>query len=161
MSKVNVSEPNQQTDQEVLWRKFDVHRASLGAVAKAQGRFVAGLLTFLAVLWGWNYARPTEFRVEFLGATVQANALWTIAPAVLTVLVLSLIGAMNAAGPVWKRLLDCADKLHVVFFSSDLDPHKNLIDFFVLLKIWPEGPAEPYHIPDEHERLAMSCTWRR
>jgi hypothetical protein len=129
---------------EISWHKFDIHRSSLAATGKSQARFVAVLLAVLALLWGSHYVPPAELKIEFMGATFQAPGLWRIAPAVLTILVLAVIGSMNIMGPIWKRLDDCGSSLGERFVWTDLDPNKTLIDFFTYLKIWPEGPLEPY-----------------
>jgi len=139
-------------DRDTEWRKFDIHKNSLASAGKSQARFVATLLAFLALLWGWHYMQPTELSLEFFGARMHAAGLWTIAPAVLTVLALALIGAMNIMGPIWKRLRICTDRLHEIFFWTDLDPNKTLLDFFTHLKVWPEGAVEAYTVPREEKR---------
>ena len=143
-------------DRDTEWRKFDIHKNSLASAGKSQARFVATLLAFLALLWGWHYMQPTELSLEFFGARMHAAGLWTIAPAVLTVLVLALIGAMNIMGPIWKRLRICTDRLHEIFFWTDLDPNKTLLDFFTHLKVWPEGAVEAYTVPRE-EKAPSDC----
>jgi hypothetical protein len=87
--------------------------------------------------------------IQILGATLQPTGLWNVAPAVLTVLVLALIGSLNIMGPIWKRLRDCTGELGHTFFWTDLDTNKTLIDFFTYLKLGPEGPTEPYAVPRE------------
>jgi hypothetical protein len=140
---------NPRPDKDVLWRRFDICRQSLAAAGKSQARFVSGLLGFLALLWGWHYMKPTHLTIQVLGATLEADGLWAIAPGVLTCLVLALVGSMNIMGPIWKRLRICADELSEVFFWTDLDPNKTLIDFFTYLKIWPEGAVESHEVPRE------------
>src|SRR5690242_8688210 len=93
------------------WRKFELYRTSLAATGKSQARFVATLLSFLALLWGWYYMQPSELSVQFFGATLRVNGLWTVAPAILTVLVLAIVGSMNLMGPIWKRMRLCAEAL--------------------------------------------------
>lgn len=103
-------------DPKVLWRHFDIYRSSLAAAGKSQARFVTTLLAFLALLWGWHFMRPSGLTVQILGVALIPAGLWTISPAVLSLLVLSLIGSMNIMGPIWKRLRNCADELGQVFF---------------------------------------------
>ena len=153
---MHTRELNQNPDPEVLWRRFDIHRSSLAATGKAQARLVAGLLGFLALLWAWHYMKPTELTIQLFGATLRADGLWMIAPAVLTIFVLALIGSMNLMGPIWKRLSDCSDELGQAFFWTDLDPNKTVIDFFTYLKVWPEGPVEPYMVPHEEKRYRFA-----
>jgi hypothetical protein len=129
---------------------------SMAAAGRSQARFVTALLGFLALVWGWHFMRPTGLAIQVLGVTLVPTGLWTISPAVLTVLVLSLIGSMNIMGPIWKRLRDCADRLGQVFFWTDLDPNKTLIDFFTYLTIWPEGMVEPVTAPKEDERYRFA-----
>jgi hypothetical protein len=143
-------------DPEILWRKLEIHRSSLAAAGKSQARLVAGLLSFLALLWGWHFMQPAELTIDVLGAKLRANGLWTITPAVLSVLVLALIGSMNIMGPIWKRLRDCASELGEIFFWTDLDPNKTLVDFFTHLKIWPEGPVEPFSVPTEEPKYRLA-----
>lgn len=130
-----------------LWRKFEFLRQSLGAVAKSQARFVAALLSYLAVLWGLHLTQLKNAKLALLGVDIDSDVLWRLSPAVLTVLVLALIGSMNIMGPIWKRLRDCCAELRVDVFWTDVDPNKNLIDYFNHLKIWPEGPVEPVDTP--------------
>lgn len=130
-----------------LWRKFDFLRESLASVGKSQARFMAGLLTYLAFLWGWNYTKLSGLKVTILGVELNSDGLWMITPVVLTIFVLALIGSLNIMGPIWKRFRDCCDELGIVVFGTDTDPNKTLIDFFSFLKFWPEGPVEPFDIP--------------
>ena len=130
-----------------LWRKFEFLRQSLGAVAKSQGRFVAALLSYLAVLWGLHLTKLKGVKFTLLGVNIDSHVLWSLSPAVLTVLVLVLIGSMNIMGPIWKRLRDCCTELKIDVFWTDVDPSKNLIDYFNHLMISPEGPVEPVTTP--------------
>ena len=142
-------------DRDVLWRRFDVLRTSLAAAGKSQARFLAGLLSFLALLWGLHYTKLSG-KISLLGVELNSDGLWMIAPAVLTVFVLALIGAMSIMGPIWKRLKTCCDELGQVFFWTDLDPNKTLIDFFTYLRIWPEGPVEPSNAPREEKNYRFA-----
>ncbi|MBI3403842.1 MAG: hypothetical protein HY046_00085 [Acidobacteria bacterium] len=146
---MNMTGVNDSDSEEVLWRHFEILCKSLAAAGKSQSRFVTTLLAFLALLWGWHFMRPTGLSVQFLGITLSPSGLWTISPAILTVLVLALIGSMNIMGPIWKRLRICTEKLNQIFFWTDLDPHKTLIDFLTFLTVWPEGPVEPVRAPPE------------
>ena len=124
----------------------------MSAVGKAQGRYVALLLSFTTVLWGWNLMQPQGLVVQLWGVTIQPSGLWTIAPAFLTIVSLALIGTMNAMGPVWKRLCDKAEQLRVKVFWSDLDTNRNIIDYLVFLRVNPEGSAEPTEPPSDPTR---------
>jgi hypothetical protein len=130
---------------DVAWRVFEINKASMQAVGKSQTRFVNVLLTYLAVLWAWQFM-PSAFApgnvIETPIVKLSPSGLWAITPAVLTVLSLSLIGSMNIMGPVWQRLSEAAQRLGQAFFWSDLDVNKNLIDYFTYLKLWPEGTVE-------------------
>ena len=97
---------NQERNQDLEWRLFEIHKASMAEVGKSQSRFVTALLGFLALLWGWHFMKPEGMTIELLGASLNSAGLWTIAPAVLTVLTLGLIGTLNIMGPVWKPLGD-------------------------------------------------------
>jgi len=148
--------PIEEADRDVLWRHFDIYRASLAAAGRSQARFVTGILAFLGVLWSWHFMMPSGATVPVLGVPLDRVGLWIIAPAFLSVLVLSLIGSMNIMGPIWKRLSNCAGKLGQVFFWTDLDPNKTLIDFFMHLALWPEGPVEPFDVPREDKRFRFA-----
>ncbi len=124
------------------WKAFEIHKSSMAAVGKSQARFVSGLLGFLAILWGWHFMRPEGMALQFLGVSINPSGLWTIAPAVLTIVSLALIGSMNVMGTVWRRLDMAASKLGQPFFWGDLDTNKNILDYLTYLKIWPEGPVE-------------------
>jgi hypothetical protein len=122
-----------------LWRKFDFLRESLVSVGKSQARFVAALLSYLAVLWGLNYTKLKGVKLTILGVDVDSDALWKINPAVLTVLVLALIGSMNIMGPIWKRLRNCGAELGIDLFWTDVDSHKTLIDYLNHLRCGLKG----------------------
>jgi hypothetical protein len=139
-----------------LWRKFDFLRQSLASAGKSQARFTAGLLTYLALLWGWNYTKLSGFKVMILGVELNSDGLWMVTPAVLTVFVLALIGSMNIMGPIWKRVRNCCDGLGVGVFWTDTDPNKTLIDFFTHLRVWPEGPVEPFDVPRELKKYRLA-----
>jgi hypothetical protein len=130
-----------------LWRKFEFLRQSLAAVAKSQARFVATLLSYLAILWGLELTKLKGVKLTILGVDVDSDVLWKLSPAVLTVLVLALIGSMNIMGPIWKRLRNCCTELQIDIFWTDVDPNKNLIDYFNHVKLWPEGPVQPVDNP--------------
>lgn len=147
---------NAEAGRDELWRKFDVLRSSMAAAGKSQARFVAGLLSFLGLLWGWHYTKLTGLKVTLLGTELSTEGLWMIAPVVLTVFVLALVGLMNIMGPIWKRLRMCCDELGVVVFWTDLDSNKTLIDFFTYLKVWPEGSVEPFTTPREEKKYRLA-----
>jgi len=142
------TQPDSGTD----WRLFEIHKASMEAVGKAQGRFVNALLSYLAILWGWWLMRPSDMTVDFPLVKLNPAGLWALTPAVLTVLSLSLIGSLNIMGPVWKRLSDSTDRLEQKVFFTDLDVNKNVIDYLVYLRIRPEGPVEPTKAPIQTSR---------
>jgi hypothetical protein len=141
-----------QPNSAALWRLLEIQKESMVAVGKAQGRYMALLLGFVTVLWGWQFTQPQGMTVQLWGVSVQPNGLWTVAPAFLTAVSLALIGTMNAMGPVWKRLSDTAQALGVTYFWSDLDTTKNIVDYLVYLKLTPEGPAEATSPPRDITR---------
>lgn len=153
---MKMAELEEGADPNVLWRNFDIYRDSLAAAGKSQARFVATLLAYLALLWGLHFMGPSGPTVQILGVTLAPTGLWTISPAVLSVLVLSLVGSMNIMGPIWKRLRLCAEKLGQVFFWTDLDPNKTMIDFLTYLRIRPEGPVEAFSIPREEKKYRLA-----
>jgi hypothetical protein len=128
--------------QEDAWKILQIHRDSVASLGKAQARFLTALLTFLVVLWGEHFlSLHDDFML--LGIKIGSALLWTIAPAVLTILSLGVIGSMNLMGPAWIRFSDAATAMGRVFFWSDIDVHKTIIDYLVLgLKIHPEAAVE-------------------
>ncbi len=136
---------------EELWRDFEILRASMQAVGKGQARLVAALLLFQGILWTVHFTGSGD-AVQLVGAKLSASGLWMIAPAVLTSLVLGLIGSMNVMGPIWRRLSELVKKMQRDYFFTDLDTNKNIIDYWVYLRIWPEDAAEPTVPPQEKRR---------
>lgn len=104
---------------------------------------MAGLLTYLTLLWGWRLTKMTAFKITLLGVELSSEFLWMITPAVLTIFVLALIGAMNIMGPIWKRFRKCCTDLGIEVFWTDTDPNKTMIDFFTYLRVRPEVSVEP------------------
>lgn len=138
-----------------LWRIFDLRKESLQAIGKAQGRYVNASLVFLTLLWSVHFTPdviPQGASLEILGLPIGREGLWMVSPAVLTVLSLGLIGTLNAMGPAWGRIERVGRALNVNFFWADLDVHRNIIDYGVLLRIWPEGAAEPVDPPSDPTR---------
>jgi hypothetical protein len=136
-----------------LWLIFELRKESLAAVAKSQTRYLNALLIFLAVLWWQHFSTEASpdgtTHIEVLGLTLGRAGLWMITPAVLTVLSFALIGTLNASGPLWARIGRVSDRLKIKFFWPDLDTQRNVIDYAVLLRVWPEGPAEPVDPPKD------------
>lgn len=141
---------------EILWRLFEVQKESLQSVGRAQSRYVTSLLAFLALLWGWHFMRPEQLTVQLWGASLQASGLWVIAPAVLTILCLGLIGAMNIMGPVWKRFCARADAVGQVFWWTDVDTNKNLIDYLMFLSPRLERPTQPDKPPPPGRKFDLT-----
>lgn len=137
---------------DIRWRLFEIHKASMAAVGRSQTHYVNGLLAFMAVVWGWYYMKPEGMAVQFLGISFNPSGLWTIAPAVLSVLALGLIGTMNAMGAIWERLRRSAEGIGQNFFWTDLDVYKNIVDYLVFLRLHPEGSAEPTVPPNDTSR---------
>ncbi len=130
-------------DKEVGWRLFEIHKGSIQSVGRSQGRYVTGLLGFLALLWGWHFMKPEELTIQLLGVTLRASGLWVIAPAVLTILSLGLIGSMNIMGVIWKRFAKVTQALEQEVWWTDIDTHKSLFDYFFFLTPRLERPVEP------------------
>jgi hypothetical protein len=129
---------------ESTWREIDLLRASLQSVSKAQNFCVHSLLVSLLIVWGWQSISPGgEVVVQVLGVSMRATGFWPIAPLVIALLNLSLIGAMNAMAPVWERIGTALTNAKMEMYWSDLDTNKNLLDYFAFLKIHPENPVQP------------------
>src|SRR5215813_8117241 len=88
-----------------LIRLFEIQKANMNAIGRAQGRYVVLLLGFITLLWGWQFVQPPGLTtIQLLGVSLQPSGLWAIAPGFLTIVSLALIGTMNAMGPAWQRL---------------------------------------------------------
>src|SRR5215831_4618127 len=124
-----------------LDRLFDIQKENINAIGKAQGRYIALLVGFVTLLWGWQFMKPEGLSIQVLGVSLQPSGLWAVAPGFLTIVSLALIGTMNAMGPAWQRLSSTTEELGVKYFWSDLDINKNIVDYLVYLRIWPEGQA--------------------
>ncbi|MCI0628666.1 MAG: hypothetical protein L0387_44630, partial [Acidobacteria bacterium] len=92
---------------EFTWRLFELHRANLQSVSRAQKIYLTTLLTYLALIWGWYlFGGRNDITIQMLGITVKSNAFWAVTPAVVTLFALALIGSINAAEPIWRKLRD-------------------------------------------------------
>lgn len=126
------------------WREIELLSASLQSVAKAQKFYVHTLLLYLFLVWGWQSISATgEVTIQLLGSSMRATGLWPITPLVITVLVLALVGSMNAISPVWGRLTETLQEAGKELYWTDLDTNKNVLDYFAFLKIDPEKPVQP------------------
>lgn len=126
------------------WRLFDLAHENLKSIGKAQHFYLSTLFVYLCVVWGWHFASSeSAVPVQVFGITLKTNGLWVITPGVTTALCLGLIGAVNAAGPAWRRLREHSAQLNlnlsrgVTFY--ELDTYKNLFDYLAYLRLNPKG----------------------
>jgi hypothetical protein len=137
---------------------FDLAYSNLQSISRAQRLYLTALLLYLCLVWGWFFVGNREaVSLQLLGVMLRTEGFWTITPLVTTLLTLALIGSINAAGPVWKRLREAFSKVgipapecSVVFYQLDTD--KNIFDYFTFLKLHPEK------LPRE-ERRARFDLW--
>jgi len=126
------------------WREFDLLRAGFQSVCKAQTFYVNTLLVYLFVVWGWESISATGgVTIQVLGLSLYATGFWPITPLVVSVVTLGLVGAMNAMGPLWKRLASASTTVGLEAYFTDLDVHKNILDYFTFLRLHPERIAQP------------------
>ncbi len=132
------------SDDSSSWKLFELAYENLQSISKAQRFYLSLLLVYLCAVWGWYFVGGGEaVTIQVVGITLKTGGLWIITPAVTTLLALALIGAVNAAGPAWKRLQKAAAQTSLpelrrglVFYQ--LDTHKNIFDYFTFLRIHPE-----------------------
>jgi hypothetical protein len=140
--------PELSPDPAAIQREFEYQVASLQAVSKAQSRYIHSLLAFIALVWTVDFLRPNpNTAVPVYGVPLNLTGIWAVAPAVITVLTLGLIGTINAMGPVWWRISVSAEKLGQKFWFPDLDIHRNIVDYVSALRIHPEAQVEPRTSP--------------
>jgi len=121
------------------WRTFDLLYQNFQSVSKAQDFYVRVLILFLGLLWSWEIlGKKGEVTISLLGAEVHVTSLWLAAPIVLTIVSLALVGAVNATGATWRRLKTVIRELGMDFYFTDIDTHKNLLDYFGFLTLRPE-----------------------
>jgi len=122
-------------------RVFDLHYANLQSIGKAQKVHLTTLIVYLGGVWGWYIVgEGTSVTIQMLGLTVKAKGFWAITPLIVTFFSLALIGSVNAAGPVRKKLDTALKKVGMeeAFEFYDLDMHKNVLDYFTYLRLRPE-----------------------
>ncbi len=126
-------------DRNEKWRIFELSYQNLQSVSKAQDFYVRVLMLFLGLVWAWEIlGRKGEVTIGVLGAEIHVASLWLATPLILTIVSLALVGAMNAAGATWRRLKKAIRELGVDFYFTDMDTHKNLLDYFGFLTLKPE-----------------------
>lgn len=122
-------------------RLFELQLANFQSISKTQKVFLHALVSYLALVWGWQLlGSGNEVSIQVLGVSVKAAGFRPVTPLVLTFLSLGLIGAMNAIGPTWKRLRRSARTLDAQIDFYDLDINKNFVDYLTFLSIHPEKP---------------------
>jgi hypothetical protein len=132
-------------DRGIDWQWFELHRANIQSISKAQKVHLTTLLAFLCLLWGWHFtAEGKDVTIQMLGITVPASGFWSITPFVVALFSLALIGSINAAGPAREKLGRALSKMgqklgvEHEFVYYDLDVHKNIFDYFTFLRLHPE-----------------------
>ena len=138
-------------DRDEKWRIFQLFYENFQSVSKAQDFYVRVLMLFLGLVWSWELlGRKGEITIGVLGAEIHVTSLWLATPLIVTVVSLALIGAMNATGATWRRLRKAIKELGMDFYFTDLDTHKNLLDYFGFLTPRPEKKIQEAE-PSEHE----------
>jgi len=142
-------------------RSFDIIFENFKAISKAQSRYVNGLISALALVWGWNLlSADGGVSVQFAGVTVKISGFWQVVPLVITLNVLALAGSVNFLLHSWRRLdlAGSAIGLPRMFFT-EFDANKNLLDYFGALtwRIWrPILPESPASVPQGFEKWKVS-----
>jgi hypothetical protein len=138
-------EPIEPTNQE-NWKRFELLLANFQNIGKSQSWYVSALAGFLCLTWMLDVLHTSGgVTVQLLGASVHIEGLWPIVPLVSTVLCLALLGSINLIHHAWRRL-----DLHITktfadpfFFFTELDPHKNVLDYFACLRVSLNDPVLP------------------
>jgi hypothetical protein len=128
------------------WKRFDLLLANFQSIGKSQSWYVNVYAGFLCLTWVLDLLHTSGgVTVQLLGASVHIEGLWPIVPLVSTVLSLALLGSINLLHHAWRRL-----DLHIEqtfsdprFFFTELDAHKNLLDYFACLRFSLTTPVLP------------------
>ena len=125
-------------ENKALWRLFELRYQNLISISKAQKVHLTTLLIEMVLLWAWYFSGGKDVSVQ--GVSLTADAVWLVAPAVLTFFALALMGSLNAALPANSQLQEIARQTirlnvpcNVAFY--DLDTDKNVLDYFTFLKL--------------------------
>ena len=129
------------------WRRFELLLTNFQAVGRSQSFYVNALATSVLVVWAVDLLHHSGgITVQLLGASIQINGLWKIAPLVCGILCLALIGSINFIHHAWRRLdLQIQEVFPETpsFFFTEFDPHKNILDYLAVLTLSLRKPVLP------------------
>ncbi len=106
----------------------------LVAVRRAQNRYLALLLAFLAFVWIFYWSKPRTAEASFFGMPIFDKSLLGITPALTTLLVLGLVGsqrALNLALQVFQEEWKNAGGPAVDLIAIDI--HQNWVDYITFI----------------------------
>jgi len=131
--------------------KFDLANANLQSVSRAQALYLTTLIVYICVVWAKFLTGSSAEQLHFGWLELKMDAVWAVTPVVTMVLTLAVIGTLNATLSAYGAVQGAAVALLEDDFESlfEVDTHKNVIDYLVLLQILPWGktrkPIDPGH----------------
>src|SRR5713226_7410971 len=123
-------------------RSFELQLANFQSIGKTQKNLLIVLISYLGLVWVYPSSPGGEVNIQILGVGLRPAGFWPVTPAVLTVLSLGLIGAINALAPVWAGLRKTSETLKLPLEFYDFDTQKNLLDYLTFLTLHPEKRLE-------------------
>ena len=141
-------------------RQFDILLKNFQSIGKDQTLYVNSLVAFLSLVWIIEILHKAGgINISVLGASVEIAGLWQIVPLVAAILVLGLAGCINFLNHAWRRLNLCLIEVceEDDFFFSELDPHKNILDYLSFLTWHLKMPVLPDTIAAARDRHS---SWR-
>jgi hypothetical protein len=123
-------------------RLFDLQLANFLSIGKTQKNLLLVLMSYLGLVWVYAFRASGDVSIQILGVSLHAEGFWPVTPAVLTVLSLAVVGAINAAAPTWAGLQKTSKMLKLPLEFYDFDTQKNVLDYFTFLTPHPEKRLE-------------------
>ncbi len=132
--------------------RFELANANLQSISRAQGIYLTTLLTYICLVWATYLTGTGEAHV--VGLELKMQAVWQVTPFITMVLILAVIGTLNASLVAWAEANDAGSALFGSRFRSlfEIDTHKNVIDYITLLQIHPRGPTQRPHEPHRKQQ---------
>jgi hypothetical protein len=123
-------------------RLFQLQLANFLSIGKTQKNLLIVLMSYLGLVWVYAFRPGGEVSIQILGVSLRAEGFWPVTPAILTILSLSLVGAINALAPTFAGLRKTSKALNLPLEFYDFDTQKNLLDYLTFLTLHPEKRLE-------------------
>jgi len=131
--------PKMVSDDDKAKLRFELANANFQSVSRAQGLYLTALLVYICLVWAMFLGDVSALHLE--GLDLKMEAVWKITPFVTMVLMLAVIGTLNAALTAYTEVKESGSALFGASFGSmfRIDTHKNVIDYLDVLQIVPWG----------------------